>query len=46
MNEISKKIYEGPPKKPKSIQIEFDITELSDKKNYYEKIFTMLLEIF
>lgn len=46
MNEISKKIFEGEPKKPKSIQIEFDKSELTNKENYYEKLFKMLLEIF
>lgn len=47
MNEISKKIFEGEPKKPKSIQIEFDINEINiNKDNYYEELFKMLLEIF
>ena len=46
MNDISRKIYESTPKKPKSIQIEFDQEELNSSEELNKKIFKMLLEIF
>ena len=47
MNSISEKIFEGEPKKVKSIQIEFSKDELENKKiDFNKKIFDMLLEIF
>ena len=47
MNSISEKIFEGEPKKVKSIQIEFSNDELENKENdFNKKIFDMLLEIF
>jgi hypothetical protein len=47
MNSISDKIFEGEPKKVKSIQIEFSKDELENKDvDFNKKIFDMLLEIF
>ena len=46
MNNISVKIYEGEPKEPKSIQIEFSELEIKRGEELNEKIFKMLLEIF
>ena len=47
MNSISEKIFEGEPKKVKSIQIEFSNDELENKEtDFNKKIFDMLLEIF
>ena len=46
MNSISYKIYEGEPKEPKSIQIEFSKEENERTGDINEKIFRMLLEIF
>ena len=47
MNSISEKIFEGGPKKVKSIQIEFSKDELENKEiDFNKKIFDMLLEIF
>lgn len=46
MNSISYKIYEGEPKDPKSIQIEFSKEENERTGDINEKIFKMLLEIF
>lgn len=47
MNSISEKIFEGEPKKIKSIQIEFSKDELENKEiDFNKKIFDMLLEIF
>jgi hypothetical protein len=47
MNSISEKIFEGEPKKVKSIQIEFSKDELENKEiDFNKKIFDMLLEIF
>ena len=47
MNSISEKIFEGEPKKVKSIQIEFSKDELENKDvDFNKKIFDMLLEIF
>jgi hypothetical protein len=46
MNNISDKIYEGEPKEPKSIQIEFSELEIKRGEELNEKIFKMLLEIF
>ena len=46
MNSISEKIYEGDPKEPKSIQIEFSEDEIKRKDDINSKIFRMLLEIF
>ena len=40
MNDISKKIFEGEPKNPQSIQIEYSDADDDDK------LFIMLLEIF
>ena len=46
MNNISDNIYEGEPKEPKSIQIEFSELEIKRGEELNEKIFKMLLEIF
>ena len=46
MNSISQKIYEGNPKEPKSIQIEFSEDEIKREGDINSKIFQMLLEIF
>lgn len=46
MNSISEKIYEGDPKEPKSIQIQFSEDEIKRKDDINSKIFRMLLEIF
>ena len=46
MNSISEKIYEGYPKEPKSIQIQFSEEKIERGEDINSKIFTMLLEIF
>jgi hypothetical protein len=46
MNSISEKIYEGYPKEPKSIQIQFSEQENKRDEDINSKIFKMLLEIF
>lgn len=46
MNSISQQIYEGEPKEPKSIQIEFSKEEIERDEELNSKIFQMLLEIF
>tara|TARA_Y100000590_G_scaffold379724_1_gene447567 strand:- start:276 stop:662 length:387 start_codon:yes stop_codon:yes gene_type:complete len=46
MNSISEKIYEGYPKEPKSIQIQFSDEEIKRDEDINSKIFKMLLEIF
>tara|TARA_B100001123_G_C15183505_1_gene976310 strand:+ start:875 stop:1261 length:387 start_codon:yes stop_codon:yes gene_type:complete len=46
MNKTSKKIYEGDPKEPNSIQIVFSKDEVDEQYDLNEKIFKMLLEIF
>ena len=46
MNSISEKIYEGYPKEPKSIQIQFSGQENKRDEDINSKIFKMLLEIF
>ena len=46
MNSISEKIYEGDPKEPKSIQIQFSEDEIKRNDDINSKIFRMLLEIF
>ncbi len=46
MNSIFKKIYEGEPKEPKSIQIQFSEDEIKRDQDIHSKIFNMLLEVF